>query len=533
MQAASRRLGEFLVDRKVLSRDTLEQLLDREATESTPLSKLLLLEGLVGEKDLVAAVAYQVGLDFVDFEARTVNPTLDRIIPAELAHKYQAVAVDLDGSDLLVAMADPGNSEAKTELEQATSWSIKPALATRDELKKIVGQMYGPAPAGMAVVGDLEITVAEHGDSQAGESGSEFDAIKGELHVNDLLERVVDLGGSDLHLTVGLHPSVRVHGEIKPLTEFPVMNGSEIRRMIYAILTQKQRERFENDLELDTSHSVPGVGRFRVNVFLQRDSVGSVMRVIPFDIVPFDKLGMPASVMQFADLPRGLVLVTGPTGSGKSTTLASLIDIINSRKPHHIMTVEDPIEFLHHHKMAVVNQREVGEDTYSFANALKHVLRQDPDVILVGEMRDLETISTALTAAETGHLVFATLHTQDAPQSVDRVIDVFPSHQQQQVRVQLAASLQGIVTQQLIPVPSGRGRVVAAEVLVATPAVRNLIREGKTHQIYSAMQAGGKYGMQTMDMSLAALVKQNAITMEAALQRCANEDDLRRLIHGG
>jgi len=533
MQPASRRLGEFLVERKVLSRDTLEQLLDREAVEGKPLSQLLLAESLVGEKDLVAAVAHQVGFDFVDFDARPVNPTLDRLIPAELAHRHQAVAVDIDGSDLLVAMLDPSNPDTKSELEAATSWSIRPALATRGELKKIVNQMYGPAPSagGIDGVGDLEITVADqpagHGDAP---DMLGADGLKGELHVNDLLERVVDLGGSDLHLTVGLHPSVRIHGEIKPLTEFPVMNGSEIRRMIYAILTQKQREKFENDLELDTSHSVPGVGRFRVNVFLQRDSVGSVMRVIPFDIVPFDRLGLPPSVMQFAELPRGLVLVTGPTGSGKSTSLASLIDIINSRKPCHIMTVEDPIEFLHHHKMAVVNQREVGEDTYSFANALKHVLRQDPDVILVGEMRDLETISTALTAAETGHLVFATLHTQDAPQSVDRVIDVFPAHQQQQVRVQLAASLQGIVTQQLIPTKNGRGRAVASEVLVATPAVRNLIREGKTHQIYSAMQAGGKYGMQTMDMSLADLVKKGAIDMEMAIERCANEDDLRRLV---
>jgi twitching motility protein PilT len=235
-------------------------------------------------------------------------------------------------------------------------------------------------------------------------------------------------------------------------------------------------------------------------------------------------------VKQFADLPRGLVLVTGPTGSGKSTTLASLVDIVNRTKALHIMTVEDPIEFLHTHKRAVVNQREVGEDTHSFAEALRHVLRQDPDVILVGEMRDLETISTALTAAETGHLVFATLHTQDAPQSIDRIIDVFPAHQQQQIRVQLAASLQGICTQQLLRTADGSGRAVAAEVLVATPAVRNLIREGKIYQIYSLMQAGGKFGMITMDQTLATLVKAGQITLESAMERCTNEEDLRRLI---
>ncbi|HUR23398.1 MAG TPA: PilT/PilU family type 4a pilus ATPase [Acidimicrobiales bacterium] len=532
MQAVSRRLGELLIERKVLSRDTLEELLEREAAEGVPLSKLLLADAVVGEKDLVAAVATQVGIPFVDFDHTAVNPTLDRLIPAELARRHLAVAVDLDGADLLVAMVDPSDRDAVTEIEQATAWSVRPAIALRGELRRIVASMYGgeaDEDGGGAVEVQVEAGSGEEAVNGGGQ-GSQGGMPVAELHVNEMLERVVDLGGSDLHLTTGRHPSVRIHGDIKELTEFPVMNGSEIRRMIFAILTQKQRERFENDLELDTSHSVPGIGRFRVNVFLQRDSVGSVMRVIPFDVVPFDKLGLPKSALQFAHLPRGLVLVTGPTGSGKSTTLASMIDIINAEKPCHIMTVEDPIEFLHNHKMAIVNQREVGEDTQSFAGALKHVLRQDPDVILVGEMRDLETISTALTAAETGHLVFATLHTQDAPQSVDRIIDVFPSHQQQQVRVQLASSLQGIVTQQLIPTVGSRGRAVAVEVLVATPAVRNLIREGKTHQIYSAMQAGGQYGMQTMDMSLATLVKDGKIPKDLAVERCANETDFRRLL---
>ncbi len=275
------------------------------------------------------------------------------------------------------------------------------------------------------------------------------------------------------------------------------------------------------------------MGRFRLNVFQQRDSVAAVFRSIPFEILSLDQLGMPRSVRQFADLPRGLVLVTGPTGSGKSTTLAALIDIINSTKPLHIMSVEDPIEYLHQHKTAVVNQREVGEDTKSFSEALKHVLRQDPDVILVGELRDLETIQTALTAAETGHLVFATLHTQDAPQSIDRMIDVFPAHQQQQVRTQLATTVQGIVTQQLLPRAGGPGRVVACEILVATPAVRNLVREGKSHQIYNAMQAGAKFGMQSMDQALADLVKGGIITRQVAEERCANVEDLRRLIGAG
>ncbi|MGH9060790.1 MAG: type IV pilus twitching motility protein PilT [Acidimicrobiales bacterium] len=341
------------------------------------------------------------------------------------------------------------------------------------------------------------------------------------------------LGSSDLHLSAGRPPSVRVDGSIRPLEGHEPLNGSDLRELVYGILTQRNRERFETDRELDTSHSVPGLGRFRVNVFLQKDSVGAVLRAIPFKIRPLAELGMPAVVESFAHLPRGLVLVTGPTGSGKSTTLASVIDVINSTRPMHIMSVEDPIEFLHEHKRCVVNQREVGEDTNSFAEALRHVLRQDPDVILVGEMRDLETIGAALTAAETGHLVFGTLHTQDAPQSIDRMIDVFPSHQQQQIRVQLASALQGVVTQQLLPRPRGGGRVSAVEVLVVTSAVRNLIREGKVHQIYSAMQAGGQFGMQTMDQALAQLVKDGAVSLEIAIEQAAHPDDIHRLVGSG
>jgi twitching motility protein PilT len=299
--------------------------------------------------------------------------------------------------------------------------------------------------------------------------------------------------------------------------------------MIYAILTQKQREKFEETLELDFAYAVPGKARFRVNIYRQRDAVGAAFRLIPFEIKKLEDLGVPPSVANFAMLPRGFVLVTGPTGSGKSTTLASLVDLANRQRHDHIMTVEDPIEFLHTHKNCLINQREVGEDTHSFQNALKHVLRQDPDIILVGEMRDLETIGVALTAAETGHLVFATLHTADAAQTIDRVIDVFPPHQQQQVRVQLAGALQGVVCQTLARTSDGKGRVVATEVLVVTPAIRNLIREGKTHQIYSAMQAGAKFGMHTLDQHLAELVKQNRITYETGLEKSHHVEDFQRL----
>jgi twitching motility protein PilT len=351
-----------------------------------------------------------------------------------------------------------------------------------------------------------------------------------QVPIPELLGKLLEMQGSDLHLTAGTPPTVRVHGELERLQDYPLLTPRALQGMIYAILPQKMRERFEQELELDMSYSLPGRARFRVNVYMQRDAVGAVFRVIPFEIKGLDELGLPPVCADLARFPRGFVVVTGPTGSGKSTTLAGMVDVVNTERAGHIMTVEDPIEFLHKHKTCVVNQREIGADTHSFASALKHVLRQDPDVILVGEMRDLETISTAITAAETGHLVFATLHTQDAPQTVDRIIDVFPPHQQQQTRVQLSTTLQGVITQQLVPTTDGQGRVVAAEVMIATPGIRNLIREGKVHQIYSAMQAGGRYGMQTMDMSLASHVKAGRINQQMAFERCHDPEELQRLI---
>jgi twitching motility protein PilT len=348
----------------------------------------------------------------------------------------------------------------------------------------------------------------------------------------DLNEALIDLkerGGSDLHLTTNACPAMRLSGELVQLDEYPKLTPLDTQRVLYSILTQKQRERFEEVLELDFSYAVPGHARYRVNIYRQRESLGAAFRLIPYEIKPLEELGVPPVVNNFAGLPRGMVLVTGPTGSGKSTTLAAVIDKANRTRKDHIMTVEDPIEFLHTHKSCLVNQREVGEDTQSFQNALKHVLRQDPDIILVGEMRDLETIHVALTAAETGHLVFGTLHTQDAAQTIDRVIDVFPPHQQQQVRTQLAGAIQGVVCQTLCKRADGRGRVVATEVMIATPGIRNLIREGKTHQIYSAMQAGAQHGMHTLDQHLAELVRSNLITWEHGLEKCHHVEDYQRL----
>src|SRR4051812_27938206 len=326
---------------------------------------------------------------------------------------------------------------------------------------------------------------------------------------------------------------IRVRGQLKPLEGFPKLNQQDTREIVYGILNDDQRSRFERDRQIDLAYQIPGAARFRVNVYQQRMAVGAAFRLIPTEIPALSTLHLPPVVHELVKKPRGLVLVTGPTGSGKSTSLAAMIDVINATRHEHIMTVEDPIEFLHSHKNCLVNQRELGSDALSFGASLKAALRQDPDVILVGEMRDLETISTALTAAETGHLVFATLHTQDAPQTIDRVIDVFPAEQQGQIRMMLSVSLQGILTQQLLPTADGAGRCVAVEALVPTPAVRNLIREGKTHQIYSAMQTGGAHGMQTMDTALADLVRAGKITRDLALTRAGNAEELSRLLGGG
>jgi twitching motility protein PilT len=346
----------------------------------------------------------------------------------------------------------------------------------------------------------------------------------------DLLLEVVARRASDLHIAAGAHPTIRVRGRLLPLEDYPTLSGTDTREIIYSILTGDQRQRLETNWQLDFAYSVPGHARFRVNAYFQRGALGAAFRLIPFELTSIDELGLPAPVHEFARRPRGFVLVTGPTGSGKSTTLAAMIDEINSTREEHIMTIEDPIEFLHGHKKCLVNQRELGADATSFGDALKAALRQDPDVILVGEMRDLDTISTALTAAETGHLVFATLHTQDTAQTIDRVIDVFPAHQQGQVRVQLSVSLEGILTQQLLPTADGSSRVVATEVLVPNPAVRNLIREGKTHQIYSVLQTSSAAGMQTMDAALARLVREGRITRKLAEARSTTPDELGRLL---
>jgi twitching motility protein PilT len=511
LNSQARKFGESLVERHVLSKDVLEDALDESSRLNLPLPAILLQRGLVGPKDLAAALSVALGMPFVDFDETAIQPTAAQIVPEKLAREYTAIGVESTPDTVVVAFADPGDHAAlgvvAATVHAETGLMVTPAGAERQQLLAAIESTYGSA-------------------SEAPESRLVGEGIDPELH--RMFERVQEIDASDLHLAAGQPPLVRILGDLHRLTDFEVLSASRIRELIYSIITKRQQETFEELHELDTNYTVPGIARYRVNIYLKRNAVAVSFRQIPYTVLPFERLGLPEAVRHFSELPRGLVLVTGPTGSGKSTTLASIIDLVNLNRPCHIITIEEPIEFVHESKMALVSQRDVGTDTASFATALRQALRQDPDVILVGEMRDLETISTAVTAAETGHLVFATLHTQDAAQTIDRIVDAFPAEQQGQVRIQVASTLQGIVTQQLVPTADGSARAVAAEVLVATPAIRNLIRDGKIHQVYPMLQAGRKFGMNTMDEHLGALVREGRITMEAALLRCRDSNELHR-----
>jgi len=345
-----------------------------------------------------------------------------------------------------------------------------------------------------------------------------------------MLKEMVEKGASDLHITTASPPQARVRGKLYPM-DIPALDPQSTRQILYSILTEAQKHKFEEEMELDLSFGIKGVARFRANLFMQRGAMAGVFRVIPFDIQPIENLGLPAVSLKLPYLPRGFVLVTGPTGSGKSTTLASFLDKINNERHDHVVTIEDPIEFVHRHKNCIVNQREIGADTKNFTNALKYILRQDPDVVFIGEMRDLETIQAALTIAETGHLVFATLHTNSAVQTVNRVVDAFPAHQQSQIRAQLSFVLEAVISQQLLPRADGKGRALASEVMITTPAIRNLIREDKIHQIYSQMQVGQiKHGMQTMNQSLLNLFMKKVISLDDALGWSSDPDELRQMM---
>jgi twitching motility protein PilT len=563
-------IGELLVSQGSLRPEQLQHAV-QHAGPGGNLARALIELGYASEEDLVRGLATSLGLPFCPMDAASVDQDAAALLPVADAKALTALPVGFGAHDeVVVAVADPGDPSLRDRLGAAVGLPVSLALAPRRalviaieeharnqvplEASLAVGTAPNGAPVGAPPVGPpngapvTTITPSSGAGADlaeppqapplrvAGEIADLADTgpllrseTTSEIDLDGLLQTLVERGGSDLHLTSGVPPTIRIDGDLVQLDDYPSCVPDDLQTMLYGIMTQKQREAFENELELDMSYAIPNLARFRVNIFQQRDSIGSVMRVIPFEILPLEALGVPEQVANFAYLPRGFVLVTGPTGSGKSTTLASLIDLINRNRPSHIMTVEDPIEFLHDHKQSVVNQREVGTDTHGFNQALKHVLRQDPDVILVGELRDLETIQIALTAAETGHLVFGTLHTQDAPQTVDRIVDVFPPHQQEQIRVMLAGALRGVVCQTLLKTADGEGRTVACEVMIATSGIRNLIREGKTHQIYSAIQAGASHGMVAMDQSLATLVKKGKITYDTALEKCNNVQEFNRL----
>ena len=524
----SEQLARALVTRGLLPDYVVLPVLARARDAEQPLATLLISEGVATPAVVVSTLAQLAQLPSADLESDPPAQQALEMVPPDIARAYGVVGVRSSAHHLIVAFGEPPDTGTLRALSRTLSCEIMPVLAD----PTVIARLLPPdAPV---------VTATPNGNGTAHHVAAEPAAPvpapelpthpevghTGGLHLDDLLRYVVSIGASDLHLAAGNPPSVRLHGALRPMEDVGLLRSEEVENIIFGILPPSQRARFEKENELDTSYAIEGVSRFRVNVARERGDVAGALRPIPQIIPKIELLGLPPVLRSFADLRRGLVLVTGPTGSGKSTSLASLVDIINETKPLHIITVEDPIEFLHHHKRSVISQREVGEDTASFSEALRRVLRQDPDVILVGEMRDLETIQTALTAAETGHLVFGTLHTQDASSTIDRVIDVFPPNQQDQIRIQLSSTLEAVVTQQLVPVSDGNGRCVAAEVLIATSGVRNLIRSAKTHQIYSLMQTGAQVGMQTMDQSLAQLVREGVITLDMALDRCRDEEEL-------
>ncbi len=537
------RLAHALVQGGYETDSNLAPLVAEAKATGQSLAMLLISRNLALPGVVVGAMAHLAQMPAVDLAAMVPSADASAAVPDDLGREFGAVALQFDGNVLAVAFADPPSAEDVDALASRIGHRVNPVLADPTVIAHVLDLSVEGQPApdsglipGPATSSPLVDTTSAPSQVEAApdvtallQRGIPRNATDGDvpMHIDDLLRYAVTVGASDLHMTAQMPAAIRLHGAVRQIEGCPVLDNETIRDMVFGILPASQRERFEAENELDTSHSIAGVGRFRVNVSMQRGTVAAALRPIPHEMPEFDTLGLPSEIKAFTDLRRGLVLVTGPTGSGKSTTLASLVDIINRTKPLHIVTVEDPIEFLHDHKRSIITQREVGEDTKSFSEALRRVLRQDPDVILVGELRDLETISMALTAAETGHLVFGTLHTQDCPQTIDRVIDVFPTNQQEQIRVMLAATLEGVVTQQLIVNADGTGRIPCSEVLVCTSAIRNLIRQSKTHQIYSLMQVGGSFGMQTMDQGLAKLVRDGLISESIAYDRSSNEEDLR------
>ncbi len=521
---SNQRCAEILMKQGLLHDNMLDSLNQRANTMQEWIGQVAVDFNIISDIELARALAKELHIELVKLKDEYPEKRALATLSREMCRINLLLPLKIEGESITIACANPLDSELLATLPGITGYHLMTVIAPMQELAARIEEWYTNME-----VGEIKDKPAEVVYFDSSEIMDEPDDGTYGVSLDDLLCQLVEFKASDLHLTAASQPIMRVHGELVRMP-YPVLRPQHILDIMYAIITDNQMTEYERHHELDFAYSIPGVSRFRVNVYRQRGSVGAVFRVIPTDIPTLEKLKMPEVVRELTNRPRGLVLVTGPTGSGKSTTLAAMINEINTTRAVHIMTMEDPIEFLHSHKMGEVNQREIGSDTESFGQALKHALRQDPDVILIGEMRDLETISAAVTAAETGHLVFGTLHTTSASQTIDRIIDVFPPHQQEQVRSQLAIVLEGILTQTLLPNIDGKGRSCAQEILIGTPAVRNLIREGKAHQISSVMQAGAKYGMQTLDSALLALVKAQKVSLEEALLKASNIEDFRSLM---
>ena len=522
---------------------------DPEALVSNALSGPRAL-GMIGQEmpTVLVVDAELVGVDGYAFTRQIKNDPATAGIPVVIvsleANEVSALKARQVGASAQLPSTGPAEQIAARVLALSNGHGGAGVVAPESGMPLIAAAasapVDAPAAAAAAVFGDPPAPASStgYGAPQAAPTPTAPVSVGAEgagpstdtPHIDDLLRLMLERGGSDLHLTVGSPPGIRQRGELLRVENMRPLTPRDTMEMILGLLSEEQRRRFETELELDFAYSIPGVSRFRANVFQQRNSMGAVFRVIPIKIPTLEELGLPKVCTYLADRPRGLVLVTGPTGSGKSTTLAAMIDHINETRAVHIMTMEDPIEFMHRNKKSYVNQREVGEDTHSFAAALKRVLRQDPDVILVGEMRDLETISAAITAAETGHLVLATLHTTGGPETIDRIIDVFPPHQQQQVRMQLSTSLEGVLSQTLLRSTDGRSRVMAMEIMLGIPAISNLIREGKTHQMETIIQGGASLGMQTLDQALKNLLTGGRVTFEEAISKAKNPRELAQMV---
>jgi len=530
--ATNQQLAKIFERQGLLPSDVLEKLQGKARTLQEWLGQVAVDDRFLSFPEVAHAIAREIKAPYMSLKSTAPDFRSLEMVPQETCLVNGVIPTGVDHTTLYLTMANPLDEAAKRSIGNLCQRDISAAVAPLDEITEMTTIWYTQLTEQQKASANGQIP--SYFQRAASAVSSTFDqqslATDPELlTIDELLAVMVENQASDLHLAVGSPPIIRVHGELRPMP-YSILTPNAVQTMLYAILTDVQITQFERHWELDLAYSLPGVSRFRVNIHRQRGSIGGVLRTIPVEIPTLEKLKMPAVIQELTQRPRGMVLVTGPTGSGKSTTLAAMIDEINRTCQTHIVTIEDPIEFLHKNKSSVITQREVGADTESFTIALRHVLRQDPDVILIGEMRDLETIAAALTAAETGHLVFATLHTTSAAQTIDRIIDVFPPHQQEQIRSQLASVLEGIITQTLLPNIDGKGRSCAQEILTATPAIRTLIREGKGHQITSVLQASAKYGMQTLDASLKALVLGRKVTLEEAVKKSSNPEDFKALV---